>query len=108
MLAGAETSWSSSFIAIRISDGGGGCSDSLQAVGMRESTYVAGVQAASEAALLLDFLGHVCCGVSRRRPLPGKRGQRFEKRRAACEFLRQNSACDFEVRPRQAFLRFLS
>jgi hypothetical protein len=38
---------------------------------------VAGVQAASEAALLLDFLGHVCCGVSRRRPLPGKRGTRF-------------------------------
>lgn len=37
---------------------------------------MAGVQAASEAALLLDFLGHVCCGVSRRRPLPGKRGQK--------------------------------
>lgn len=30
---------------------------------------MAGVDAASEAALLLDFLGHVCCGVSRRRPL---------------------------------------
>lgn len=57
---------------------------------------MAGVDAASETALLLDFLGHVCCGVSRRRPLQKRDCQRDSrsKRQAACEFRRQNSACD--------------
>jgi hypothetical protein len=80
VVVGAETSSSSSSssIAFRILDGDRRVQWLLGDGGhVWGSTYVAGVQAASEAALLLDFLGHVCCGVSRRRPLPGKRGTRF-------------------------------
>lgn len=58
---------------------------------------MAGVQAASEAALLLDFLGHVCCGVSRRRPLQGMRGQRFENRRQRANFIGKTPRATFRV-----------
>jgi hypothetical protein len=113
VVVGAENSSCLSCIAIRISDGGR-CVQWLlgkEWTCIEGSTYVAGVQAASEAALLLDFLGHVCCGVSRRRPLPGKRGTSFERaqgtwRISSAKLRVRLFACAPLLRLRQAFPRF--